>query len=563
MALWPLFVVAALAWLPTDEARVLPTMSMRRGAAATTKAPGLRGGRPDNAVLAGLELALVHSHKMTQAVEETLGHLNEALLPVYRALPHSQDGRLEASAVQYLLHRYFIDRYGWFVPGSGRQLAANETLPYLLIGEGRLADSLSQRLGKRGLSLPEVAILAAAVEALASEEAEERLRASYRLAGLSPHEEHASEREVSRIIELNLALVMIGLDYDLITEAEIYETLAEIHEPVPQWDEVFKWTKGLRAEHLAAAPEMRGSFQGLLRVFQTMHARYAHWADKECLNVKRNLATYAAPGTGRVPLDTFYEADLAGGWQADDSVKELRLMGALDETDRRQPSVVVPNYFDTPANCDDSSRYYSVCCISECEALMKHLEHELGTPRAPPQQIVSVVERLPSATVEAPRKLSGQLVRRLDSIAAIYDGHAKLHGRLFRQWMHHVYPMECPFPFLESGPQPNNSAVAEVAEPHIDEVAPAQPVEAEGEVPEVVALEIPWFDEEVVFLRCEGPPDELLSFAVRSDLGQGVIIVIVALCLAARLVQMRGPAARAMGWLPAVAGLADARKLPQ
>jgi len=50
--------------------------------------------------------------------------------------------------------------------------------------------------------------------------------------------------------------------------------------------------------------------------------------------------------------------------------------------------------------------------------------------------------------VLAPRELSANLLRRLDDIAMSHNGDVPLHGRLFAQWMHHAYPLECPFPHV-------------------------------------------------------------------------------------------------------------------
>merc|ERR1719203_614357 len=139
------------------------------------------------------------------------------------------------------------------------------------------------------------------------------------------------------------------------------------------------------------------------------------------------------------------------GWRPSESEEYLSFMGALDVTDPGKPNVVVPNYFDAPSNCGENSQYYTVCCISECESLMGNLERKLASPKALPQQIITLVENLPSSTIETPRSLPAQLVKRLESVAETHGGHAPLHGRLFRQWMHHAYPAECSFPSLAKG----------------------------------------------------------------------------------------------------------------
>jgi len=153
-------------------------------------------------------------------------------------------------------------------------------------------------------------------------------------------------------------------------------------------------------------------------------------------------------GTGRVPLSRFYRGGLEGDWTFSESVSYLRHIGALDETDTKRISVVIPNYIQSQSNCLAGSSFYSVCCLDECEGLLGHVEQEVRSPSASPSQVVAVVAQLQSDTVFAPRNLSKVLVGRLDEIAALHGGQVPLHGRLFAQWMHHAYPRECPFPHI-------------------------------------------------------------------------------------------------------------------
>merc|ERR1719197_1874330 len=78
----------------------------------------------------------------------------------------------------------------------------------------------------------------------------------------------------------------------------------------------------------------------------------------------------------------------------------------------------------------------------------------MGGPSAKPGQIADVVAGLPSDTVEAPRLVEATQLQRLEEIAAQHDGSVPLHGRLFAQWMHHMYPRECPFPHLSETTTP-------------------------------------------------------------------------------------------------------------
>jgi len=60
-------------------------------------------------------------------VEQTLGELVAAadsvrlaaiqreLSPMYASLPKNEQGRLESSTARYALHRYFVQKHGWYV----------------------------------------------------------------------------------------------------------------------------------------------------------------------------------------------------------------------------------------------------------------------------------------------------------------------------------------------------------------------------------------------------------------------------------------------------------------
>merc|ERR1719343_276672 len=133
------------------------------------------------------------------------------------------------------------------------------------------------------------------------------------------------------------------------------------------------------------------------------------------------------PGTGRVPLTTFYKSALDNiSWQFMESVPYLRQLGALDESDPDLKSVVIPNYVYSPANCVASSTFYSVCCIDECETLLGVLERSFGRPDATPKEISALISKLPSDTVMAPRNLPDLLNSRLQDIATHHGGRVPL-----------------------------------------------------------------------------------------------------------------------------------------
>merc|ERR1712217_944668 len=101
---------------------------------------------------------------------------------------------------------------------------------------------------------------------------------------------------------------------------------------------------------------------------------YGRWQNAECVDLKNSLLKLETPGTGRVPLHDFYGSALQGNWQFSETIGYLRVLGAVDESVPSRPSVIIPNYINAPSNCVASSKFYSVCCIDECEGLVSHLE---------------------------------------------------------------------------------------------------------------------------------------------------------------------------------------------
>merc|ERR1719169_222063 len=57
---------------------------------------------------------------------------------------------------------------------------------------------------------------------------------------------------------------------------------------------------------------------------------------------------------------------------------------------------------------------------------------------------------------DEPAHLNKNMISQLEQVAKNHGGMVPLHGRLFAQWLHYVFPRECPFPH-------KSGAVAQVA----------------------------------------------------------------------------------------------------
>jgi len=229
------------------------------------------------------------------------------------------------------------------------------------------------------------------------------------------------------------------------------DTARQLNQAMPQvfiaWADTQKFVDGIQKKIIKGEADDL-DFASLARVVEAVGEEYGTFQDLECRQMKEELVKMEYRGTGRVRLSDFYRPALKGVWTFSESASYLQSLGALDNSNPTQPSVVMVNYINSPTNCIASSGFYSVCCKNECDGLLGHLEENIGAPEAKPATIAGLVANLPSQSVAAPLQLSGKLLQRLNDIAASHMGKVPLHSRLFAQWMHHVYPRECPYPHM-------------------------------------------------------------------------------------------------------------------
>jgi len=400
------------------------------------------------------EFAGVTGHGSAQT---RLTRLQEELRPMYQALPKNEHGKLGHMGAHYALHRFFVKRHGWYVKGlQDNDSAQNSSSQITILQDGVPSYIVGIfepfEYGEQGLGLQELAVLAATFEHLVHDEAINRLQKALQFYGL-PLTDRINEQDIEKVLDMYMMLYIQEEELTNMTASEIHTQLLEMSEVYPGWGDTQVWARDVRNSVSYAGRGGRNPFVGgdldfirTARIVETIGEEYGPWQDLECKDLKRELLRNEGQVAGRIPLSKFYNIGLSGKYMFTESVAYLREVGALDESDPTRPGVIVPNYLSSPANCFSASRYYSICCVDECESLLGHLEAELGRPKAHPEHIAAVVAMLPSDTVNAPRNLSTPLLRRLDEIATIHGGSVPLHGRLFAQWMHHVYPRECPYP---------------------------------------------------------------------------------------------------------------------
>jgi len=392
---------------------------------------------------------------------DRLSAFEAELRPMYLALPKNERGSLEPTAVRYALHRYFVRKHGWYVKGlepAGQMWNSSSPTGVLQSRVPAFIQSLfEQRLQGEGMSLHEVAVFAATLSDLVHNEALSDvldLYDAFKISSTMP----ASKDDIDRVI-MGYFLQLLDGSTKIRDSQDLYDLEQDRRDNFPHWDDFKLWVEDVqmtssydRARRRFDAEE--GSFGRVIEEVQELNDRLGVFQDIECKSIKAGLEAMAFRDTGRVLLSDFYFVGMTGKFLFTEHVDYLRTLGALDESDPEHPRVIIANYLASPSNCLVSTSFHSVCCFDECEGLMGHLERAIAAPIASPERIAELVSGLQSDSVDAPRNLSALLVSRLWEIADHHDGSVPLHGRLFAQWMHHAYPLECPYPHAGGTTQP-------------------------------------------------------------------------------------------------------------
>uniref|UniRef100_A0A7S1F0B7 Uncharacterized protein n=1 Tax=Noctiluca scintillans TaxID=2966 RepID=A0A7S1F0B7_NOCSC len=172
---------------------------------------------------------------------------------------------------------------------------------------------------------------------------------------------------------------------------------------------------------------------------------FAWFYQSDCAQMKNRLVRLDVGRIGRVPLSKFYGASEFFG----ESEHYLDAQGVLDyAVSAREPYVVIPNYMLAASNCIVATSDYQICCANPCEGILGDIEQVVRASEATVNEMITIIsDMLDVDTFEdKPLKLSDSLKDRLRAMGEMHEGQIRLHSRLFAQWLHYVFPRECPFP---------------------------------------------------------------------------------------------------------------------
>merc|ERR1719148_206006 len=336
-----------------------------------------------------------------------LEKIEEELLGIYSALPKRAGGFLGHATVRYALHRFFIEKHGWFFRGlEPTGTAGNSSSPTELLKArvpAYIQSLMEEQLDGRGFTLRELTVLAATLEDLARNEAVDRLKAAYDALEMS-QDVRQPEAKLDEALDVFMMDFIIGGNLTVHDSKEVNDKLQNMKAVYPKWVKIQEFVREIRRniiDEVGMLPDTSGiDFALASHIGAQVGQRIGKWQDVQCRAVKDQLLSLGDRQVGRVLLSDFYKATLAGTLQLTEHVDYLRKLGSLDESVPNKPTVVVPNYLNSPTNCIASSSFYSVCCTNECEAILRDIERSVAGPFAQPAQI----EKLMPVLTSSPRQ---------------------------------------------------------------------------------------------------------------------------------------------------------------
>lgn len=370
--------------------------------------------------------------------ESRLLEFEEDLSLMFASLPKNQHGNLGRNTARYAMHRFFLERHGWSVEGLAPVDAERDATPMSALGQwmpAYLVNSLEQLLGTSGVTLREMAVLAATFEDLIHREASSRLEDVYELLQL-PKDSVLHEKEAFDAIKLYMTMYTSGGNTTVRTKEDVLLKRGGLNLRTKRW---LKEVQVKVAEEHEMCDDKTGdcgrlNFKAATHVVEEISEQYRSFNEHECEDLTDTLEA-EADSPGRVKLSDFYKEGLHGAWNFTETPEYLNALGALDET-QDEPHVLIPNYVESRPNCLATSSIYVVCCRSKCESMMTSLEKAIKAPLAYPSQIAQTLSQpLPDGAFS-----------NLEVLAAGNQGMIALHGHAFAQWLHDTFPQSCPRP---------------------------------------------------------------------------------------------------------------------
>jgi len=387
--------------------------------------------------------------------EKRLRSIEAAIFPTYMAVPKNNQGRLEPQAVRHIINTFFRNEHGWVINGMqttdvAEDAGVHNALVLKALVPSLVEAALEAREAGRGLSLEEVAALAATLERLIMDESVELLQVAYHLNRVSLTE-MLDEQELHEVLVSYLIVDIhrTSLDYTNQTQHEEFKRIRKEQGDTVELDEFAQ--DAVRnfafSQQISSLGQRKYSFDSVARIVEYMAHAYARWQIEDCGYMRESLEGMDLSGTGTVPYDSFRAYPPSDVYAFSETEEQLRSMAVLDESVPGRPAVRISNYLLAESNCNPRGIYYVVCCMNPCTGIMSELEGHFKAPFVDPEPLLNFVANLSSRGDFDQFKTHGEELRsRLRALSDLHEGKVPLHSRLFEQWLHFSFPRDCPHP---------------------------------------------------------------------------------------------------------------------
>eukprot|EP00928_Gymnodinium_smaydae_P086391 TRINITY_DN7047_c1_g3_i1.p1 TRINITY_DN7047_c1_g3~~TRINITY_DN7047_c1_g3_i1.p1 ORF type:complete len:636 (-),score=111.32 TRINITY_DN7047_c1_g3_i1:45-1952(-) len=387
-----------------------------------------------------------------------------ALRPIFTALPKDKQGLLSYQTSRYAIHRWMMQEHGWFIrvlepseeASMHKKRVDSEWVPSYVEGQ------VLKRSGALGVSLSDLATMAATIEDLIFVEIRKKFKAVYIYLGMSTSEpvekqlvHCAMDAFVFYIMTFDLLQARANLDpYWLSADVSIEGRRESICRPqfmtrlLGYRPEVRQWSSAV-LDAVGDSPDGKMSFSQAISFAFSFIADLAAYNDVDCQGLKATLVELEGLGgankTGRITVNMYHDRQGYKYWPFMESAEQLREASILDDEVPGEPTIILSNYIGSRLNCVESSSLYAVCCKIECDSLLSSLEMKLAAATGTADEIASFVATLPSSSVSLP-EISPERLAQLKQLQAAHHGRVPIYSEAFAMWMHNVYPRECPQP---------------------------------------------------------------------------------------------------------------------
>jgi hypothetical protein len=400
-----------------------------------------------------------------------LAEIEKLLKPAFGVQPN-KEGRISAEASRAVAYSFFAQEHGWLLKGLEppyeshsqelHEVAVLRKAPGMVEA---LVEVKRQHAGS--ISLGDLAAVVASIERLVLDETVGLLESAYDLNGKDMMD-WISRKDLNEILQSYLLIFRQGTRANLVDAQKHQELKARAQKSGEAFlnlvdfesESVEQFGKVSSALDGRSVGVRQYSFEDAAQITRDIALRYGKWQNGECKQMSSDLQALDPDAVGSVPLEKFHQQPRhpVYGYKFTETADYLKSIGALEEKQGQEPSVLIPNYVLGPSNCIASSQYLSVCCINTCETLADEISRDVQSPTASTGQLAisTLKSTLNPALARSPRGGAASAEEELQRIAEKQQGQIQLASIEFRKWLHTAFPSTCPA--LPTGAKPPASS---------------------------------------------------------------------------------------------------------